>query len=327
MVFNETFGGDNPFLQVKSYSRIDTVVKKPFPKEKITIDFEPVNEDEEWEEIPLSEQIRSTISSLNEKSLKLPNEIFYVIHPKIPPSDSDIGEILSRLDVEIIDYLDKKHNAFIVRGSDEKLSKYATKEKLPKVLTDNIHVIRPVTLNDQISDGTKKDLEEERRDVIISIMPNITEENHQKYLEILNNFLIQYKYVKFSEFPEEGFYVTRIGKNHLYDLLNRSTFIHFVESVPLGLTQNTSKPVNVKKGNNPRAIISGIEPLTKSAEKPLVVVMDSGVNKIPPIGSLVEVQDSYNYATPNDISGSNGHGTPVSALLSLGEDYRALMSE
>lgn len=320
MVLEKSFDGENTFLLARSRGDADRKNKVPFPKERIEVDFEPIHEDEKWKDEPLLEQVKTTVSSLSEKPLRSPDEIFYVIHPKVPPSDSGVETILSRLDAEIIDYLDIKHKSFIVRGSDSKLAKLTKKEKLPNILTDNIHVIRPIKSQDQISSKAKKELEKKNRMAVISIMPNTSQEHHQNYIDLIKKFLSEKNCKIYSEFSEEGLFITGININEIYELLSDSTFIHFVEPVPLGISQQLKNKPQNKSKNKIKSVASGLEPLTKSNELPLVTVLDSGVNEINPLKGIVEIQDSHNYDSIYDISGNNGHGTPVASLLSLGEN-------
>jgi len=323
MVFEDSFEGENTFLQTKSTSKEDIVSKTSYPPEKVEINFEPINEDEGFKDMPLMEQIKSTVSSLSEKTIRTVDEIFYVIHPKVPPSDYGIEQILSRLDAEIVDYLDIKHTAFIVRGSDTKLFKLTEKDTLPQILSKNIHVIRPLLDRDQISPDAEKELQKENRVSVIALMPNIATENHQEHIKLLKNFLAENNFKTYSEFSDEGLFFTNMELNRIHEFVQKSTFVHFVEPVPLAFAQELKRRYSKQRRNNVKVMTSGIEPLTKSNELPLVAVLDSGVNKIDPLKSVIVTQDSYNYGTVNDVSGANGHGTPVAALLSLGENLEA----
>lgn len=319
MVSDSSFEGENNFLQTKSTSKEERKIKTPHPMEKVEIDFEPINEDQEFQNIPLMEQIKSTVSSLSEKTMRSTDEVFYIIHPKVPPSDYGVETILKRLDAEIVDYLDAKHTAFIVRGSDEKLSKLIKKDALPKILSDNIHVIRPILDKDQISITAEKKLQERNRISVIVLMPNVTKEYHTEHVELLKNYLAENNLKTYSEFADEGLFFTNMDSSTIHDFLKKSTFVHFVEPVPLAFAQELTSRQHKREKSGIKVTTSGIEPLTKASNLPIVAVLDSGVNKIEPLKNMIEVQESYKYDTIHDISGEHGHGTPVATLLTLGE--------
>ncbi|MDE1840724.1 MAG: S8 family serine peptidase [Thaumarchaeota archaeon] len=319
MVSERSFEGDNTFLQTKSTPKENRVIKTFHPMEKTEIDFEAINEDEEFQDIPLIEQIKSTVSALSEKTVKSDDEVFYIIHPKVPPSDYGIEQVLERLDAEIVDYLDAKHTTFIVRGSNARLSKLTKKDTLPQILSGNIHVIRPVLDIDQISPDAEKELQKENRISVIALMPNVAKEYNEKHAELLKNFFVENNFKTYSEFSEEGLFFTDADLSKIHEFLKKSTFVHFVEPVPLAFAQELKNAKDKQRGSS-KVMVSGMEPLTKSVDLPLVAVLDSGVNMIEPLKNIIENQDSYNYATVNDISGDNGHGTAVATLLSLGEN-------
>ena len=320
MVFQESFHGDNTFFLARSYDKADRSEKKPFPRKIKEVAFSPINNDEDWKNEQLLDQVKTTVSSIQNKTLRVPDEVFYVIHPKVAPSDSGIGVILDRLDAEIVDYLDKDHHSFIARGSDEKLSKLTKKDKLPKILTNNIHVIRPVKTEDQISSNAKKELEQKGRLAVICIMPNMSEKYRKDYVNIIKKFLLETNSKIYLEFSEEGLFVTEIDIKNIHALLDKSTFIHFIEPVPLGLSNELKNNSKSHSKNKIKSRLSGMEPLTKASELPIVTVLDSGVNEIVPLNGMVELQEAFNYADAHDISGTDGHGTPVASLLSLGEN-------
>ena len=310
----ENFEGDNPFIFAVAKEKTDRKTKSKFVPERNEVDFKPThNSENEWKRKELHDQIKSTVSSLLDKPLRLSQELFYVLHTKIPPSDPNIGIILQRLDADIVNYLDAERQAFIVKGSEKKLSSYANKEKLPKLFLENIEIFRPLLEEDQISIKSKKELEKNEKMVIISLMPNLDSDTLEKYSAMTKKFLVDLKH-EFYELEHEGLFLSKISLSEIKDLLKKSIFVHFVESAPKGIF--TSLKSTSKK--NPKAITSGIEPLTKLQENPTVVVLDSGVNKIPSLKSHIIVQDSYEYDDNNDVSGDNGHGTPVSSLLVLG---------
>jgi hypothetical protein len=101
VVSEESFHGNNTFFLARSNNKAERKEKKPFPREPKEIDFTPINNDEEWKDELLSEQVKTTVSSIQHKTLRAPDEVFYVIHPKVAPSYSDIGVILDRLKAEI----------------------------------------------------------------------------------------------------------------------------------------------------------------------------------------------------------------------------------
>lgn len=312
------FKGDNPFIRTYSRNSEDKINKGQFTPTRKEIDFIPVDEDDkEYSDKHLHDQIKSTVSSFKEKTIKHEEEIFYSIYPAVPLSDPNIETILVRLKADIID-IDTDTQEFTVRGSNTQLTKYGEKGKLPKLFMENIRMIKPLSVKQQITQKSKRYIQQ-GRPAIIGIMPNNKPEQQMEYLKLTEKYLNQKKIDNFASLEDEGLIFADISLDDILEFLDKSTFVYFVESAPFGIV-NEIKSKSKSKSSKTTSSVSMIEPLTKSYELPLVAVLDSGVNKISQLSELVVENDSYKYDNPYDITGNNGHGTPVAALLSLGED-------
>lgn len=320
------FVGSNSFFSISSRNRPNPKQKSAgYTKSHTNEPFEPFNDDTEIKDLPLMRQIRNTVSSVYDKTLKAPDEIFYVVHSKITASDSDVESVLTKLDCDIIDYLNKDHSTVLVRGSNVELTKISAKTDLPKILTNNIYSIRTLEPDDQIPNNVKQELFEQEKMIIISIMPNNNEERHKRYLNILKNFLTKKNLKLYEEELEtEGLIFTETNLDVVKELLNDSTFIHFVELVPDAIAQKIKK----KNSKSNSKIKSTASSFVKSKKKlPFVVVLDSGVNEIPQLNGLIESRDSDGYLTPDDKFEVDGHGTPIASLMCLGENLDSPVSK
>ena len=311
------FKGDNPFIRAISKNSEEKINKGQFTPTRNEIDFTPIDkEDKEYGSKHLHDQIKSTISSFKEKTIKHEEEIFYSIYPAVTLSNPDFETILTRLKADIIN-IDSNTQEFIVRGSNTQLTKYSEKEKLPKSFMENIHMIKPLSAKQQITQKSKQRIQQ-GRSAIIGIMPNNKSDQQTEYLRLTEKYLKQKKIDNFASLEYEGLIFADISLDDLLEFLDKSTFVYFAESAPFGIVNKIKS-----KSSKTASMASMIEPLTKSNEHPSVAILDSGVNKIPQLSGLVVENDSYQYDDPQDITGDDGHGTPVAALLSLGENLNS----
>ncbi|HJS68516.1 MAG TPA: hypothetical protein VJ730_03765, partial [Nitrososphaera sp.] len=126
---------------------------KPRPRGKYVPDefaFDPSEEDQEWADREIREQIGDTVSAMDRKTLRSGNEIFFLLDLKHNPSYFQVGHILKRLDASVLAYLNQTHNKMLVSASGEKLAKLHAAKKIPKYLLESIQLVRPRLSSEQL---------------------------------------------------------------------------------------------------------------------------------------------------------------------------------
>ena len=282
----EGFAGDLPFLHVASVNYSEKINKHGFPQ-PIPTKFEADGDgDLEYDSKGLHDQVKSTSSSMETRTIRYEDEIFYQIYPTAHLSNAKINEVLARLGAEIVD-IDVKTQEFVARGSSTQLAKYADKKKLPKLFLENIRRIRPIPIKQQIPEHARRIIAKDRA-AIFGIMPNNTPEMQKKYRELLVTYLRDIRTSQFVSLDEAGLVFAKIDLPQILRFLQQSTFVHFVAPVPQGITSEI-KP----KISKTRSTISTMPPTIKSDTMPVVAVLDSGVNRIRQLNDVIVDTDSH----------------------------------
>ena len=310
----EGFAGDLPFLHVASVNYSEKIDKHGFPQKPTPTKFEADGDgDLEYNRKSLHDQVKSTSSSMETRTIRYEDEIFYQIYPTAHLSNAKINDVLARLGAEIVD-IDVKTQEFVARGSSTQLAKYADKKKLPQLFLENIRRIRPIPIKQQIPEHARRIIAKDQA-AIFGIMPNNTPEMQKKYRELLMAYLRDIRTSQFVSLDEAGLVFAKIDLPQILRFLQQSTFVHFVAPVPQGITGEI-KP----KISKTRSTISTMPSTIKSDTMPVVAVLDSGVNRIRQLNDVIVDTDSHGGYNPRDITGTCGHGTSVASLLCLGEN-------
>lgn len=314
----EFYEGNDAFIFAKVIPGID---KKTRPKsgyeqpEYEEIEFDDY--EKKWQQKNVANQIKETISILDKKTLRLENEIFYVIYTKARISELEIGNILKGLKATVLAYVDRKKHALLVSASDTKLHKF-TEKAIPQYL-EKIHIIKPLDSNEQIS----KPLRDNFRVVqmaIIAVIPNIEVEKLSLYIRQLIQFLLNHQCKIYGEeLQKYGFVIVDANLDIILQATEQSTFIYKVDKVPAAIAEeirshHTGKIFSVM--NKPTPLEN--QP-TVSKNLPEIVMMDSGVNTVKQLEQIIE-RDSYLFKNLDDEYGIIGHGTPIAYLLAYGEN-------
>jgi len=316
------FSGTDDFLFVKAKKGYyEKPVGRPgnnyvAPK----IDYEKKDEDGDWASKEFVTQVSDTASFLSKKELLVENEIFYVLSSSVLPNNPDIEKSLRKLSADVLSYLDSTHNRLLVIGNKEDLTDLV-EQKIPKYVENTFHMLRPLNLKDHFA-LTLQNWQYGKKLVMISTLPNLPQEKNQQYLIEIKNFLINqgadvYNY----EFLDELFVIANVDINILKKLIDSSTLVYKVFGLPEAITKKTaiSKKLSVKPTIAEPSLFQF--PKYDVNKLPIVVVLDTGISKIPQLDNLIVSRSSFINDNLDDEESGDGHGTPISYLVSLGEEH------
>lgn len=284
------------------------------------VDYEKRVEDEDWASKEFETQVSDTASFLSKKELKIEDEVFYVLSSSVLPNNPDIEKSLTKLSANVLSYLDSTHNRLLVHGKKEDLTNLI-EQKIPKYLESTFHMLRPLNLNDHF-DSALQNWQEGKKFVIITTLPNLTKEKTRQYLLEIKNFLInQGSRVSNYEFLDELFVIANVEFSILIKLIESSTFVYKVFSLPEAITKKN--PISKKSSVKPTIAEPSLFRFPKYDvnKLPIVTVLDTGVSKIPQLNNLIVSRSSFINDDLDDEETGDGHGTPISYLVSLGEEH------
>lgn len=277
------------------------------------VDFDNENLSDR-EQQGVENQLRETTKILSSKSLRNENEIFYELYTKAKTSEYEVSDLLQRLKASVVAYLDRKRNGILVVGSNEKLQQLSNK-KTPKYLTNKVRIIKPLLKQDQVEEsittmtGVKM--------LIFSIIPNLDTISNKIYIEILKKFFDGNQIHTYGEeFQKFGFILADVTSSIVKELIEKSTFIFKINLIPEGIAQQ----IRETDGDTSPNSSTQNPPNIANPYLPTVVLMDSGVNQIPKLNSIILSRNSYNFVNLDDGHVDHGHGTPIAHLIAYGEN-------
>jgi hypothetical protein len=293
------------------------------------IKYDENEEDSEYRQKRLKDQVKSTAETLNERTLRNDDQVFFVLDFAAPPASNRVDQILNRLQADILAYLNKEHNRVLVAGSGREL--FRLYNNLPSYFKDWVHLIRPLTRSEQLS----KELsgaDPRAKLVLVRIMPNLRETDKRTYLNKLAEFLRQHgAEIYYREITgENGVIVTQTEDAVVQSLVDHSTFVYQVKPAPdaiaVKLKKSHKRKSNLKKkatrqptrngDAEPQSLGTNVDP--SSLRK--IVVLDSGANLITPLQRFIERSNFSAFNDPDDgYLRNGGHGTPISYLAAFGE--------
>lgn len=315
------FSGSDEFIFIKSKKNY---YEKPIGRpgdNYVTplIDYEKKDEDEDWASKEFKNQVSDTATFLSKKELRLKDEIFYVLSSSVLPNNSNIEKSLSKLSAEILSYIDSTHNRLLVRGYGKKLTSLAS-QAIPKYVETTFHMLRPLNIKDHLS-SSLQNWQEGKKFVIISVPPNLTKEKNEQYLSEIKTFLIQNKVNVLDYESLNGiFVIADVDFKIVKKLIDSSTFVYKIFALPDAIIKKMS--ITNKSSKKPILAESTIFRFPKYDlnKLPIVVVLDTGVSKIPQLNNLIVSRSSFINDDLDDEENDDGHGTPISHLVSLGEE-------
>lgn len=313
MVEDDLSGQDDfIFAIVESKSKIQKKMKPGggFPP-KIEI-YEPSDDDdEEWTSKSFDKQVEGTLNTLNKKTMKSDDQIFFVVGTNVSSSSPFIDQVLKKLDAEIISFYNPEHDKILLSSTKTALDE--VQEKIPKYLQNYVRMIRPLSFNEQVSDILRRDWKDKQM-VVINMMPNIDETKLANYVAQTRNFLTGNNTAVYEDdLGDDGLVFAESDFTTIKQLVEESTFVYRVQAVPQGLAES----IKVKHKKKIEAIPTSLDENTNNL--PTVIVMDTGVNPISSLSGIIIDRQSHGFSDPDDSHDNLGHGTAVASLSTFGE--------
>jgi hypothetical protein len=268
----------------------------------------------------LDRKFRNTVSKIRCKDIKDPEAVYLVVEFSKESSDNKKNGVIQKLDAKVHDYLDKKHNTALVSVSASFAKRYE-RRNLPIGTKEPLIDIRELKLDEQISKGIRKvpEWETTPRSILVHTIPNVDVETTQKYVgEVAKYLKLSQQYISWSN-PKQGMLLANLQKTSAETLLEKTNVVYKLEPLPLGIATSIIAKKPTLRSAKP-ASLTPIAELGQVTSLPLVCVADTGLNNISQLSHVTAARSKENdFATPDD-SDANGHGTPISYLVSFGEE-------
>jgi len=326
----------DPFIFVKSITEPRKTIKKPaWPARYERTEYVPIGDDEiEWVSNSMEEQIKSTVSSFEEKKLKDDKRVYlvlgisaqYTINDRYPSRIlkyvfyPEILNVLTRLSAEIISYLNDDHTRILISCPLSCLSNFLLKKKYETKYFQNVKRIGPLLPDEQLSSSLFQDKKwlTESTNIVIQLIPNLDSE----ILKLYSKSMIEYLR-KTTDIVEpifnNNFILTNLGQEQTDDLLRYSNFVFKVSEAPKGMSAGALENAGASFSKLLKTTPSD-RPINRSS-LPVICILDSGVNDIPPLKGFLVARDGYRqFPNFDDDLGQNGHGTPIAYIAAFGDD-------
>jgi hypothetical protein len=331
----------NSFIFVKSTTTDDRSAKGPtWSKKEFERSYEPTyDEDKEWIQKDMKEQIMSTVSSLQEKDLKDREKVYIVLGVEsqfVPNEDqskirktifySNTLRLIRNISAEILCYLNKEHTNLLVSCRLCDLTHLLNKRKFRTKYFDTVKRISPLLPKEQISKHLQEDSEwtAQSKEILIELIPNISTEKKSEYAKrVIQRLADLYKPA--NSYYDEDFIITELDETSTKELLKSCNLIFRVTEIPRGvLEQFRNAP---KRGRKPKTTTiqgkaSSVQSQKSPKPLPVVCILDSGVSSISQLdGLLITPLDGYRQIPRfDDDYRQRGHGTPIAYLTIFGEN-------
>jgi hypothetical protein len=298
--------------------------------------YEPTEEEEEWVEKNINEQIKSTVSDIVEKKMKDTQSVYIVlgVSTKLFPAlrgsidkrrqvfDQDTLTVLTRLSAEVLAYLNVEHSKLLISCPLSKLVEVLNKERYSKKYFQSVKRIGPLLFEEQVSESLRKDSQWTRaaKPLLIQLIPNISNVKKKDYASKLMEYMKRTG-AETLESENDEFISVSLAQEPLMGLLQASNFVFKVSDALKGCVENARSSIKRMRNKRARSVrgVSSSMDFQNSDELPMICLLDSGVDDIPQLNGLVCSKDGYPYNDLGDGCKGAGHGTPIACLAVLGE--------
>ena len=249
---------------------------------------------------------------------------YFVVDFGVRADHPSANKLLTRLQSKLLTFLDQKKTRALVASEIEALSQTVkSRKEIPPSLAKLAFNIRSMRITEQID---KRILDDETwktksRDVDIYVVPNVSIEKVERYVNLARKFLHDSKSeihsVLIERFSGSGMLSVKTDFPTTSKLLQKSSFVYKVHQTPIiGIQKEigalTHRPEKENATKNP---MKRKNPTSKNLSE--VCVLDTGVNLITPLAPLVSDRSSEP-SMPN-ADDHDDHGTPVAYLVAFGE--------
>jgi len=328
----------NDFIFIKSKTDSKTHEKSTYGTKGIEIPYEPWEGEEDWVDKGIEEQITSTISNVKTKKL-IDDERVYVVlglstsyNPrkdgkpvKVHVFNVDVKQVLTQLSAKILAYLNPEHSKLLVSCPFSSLAEILESEKYDSKYFHNVKRISPLTFKEQVSGDLRQDNEwrTATKPILIQLVPNLPNQIRQQYVTEIMEYL-QKSLAEPIDYDNTGFITASLNREAATELLQTSNFVLKISEIPQGVLEKlrvTKRRSHVRSKFVVEGATSSMDTENSaSSNLPIICLMDSGVNDIPPLNGLVIQKDGYLFNDLGDGGKNDGHGTPVACLAIYGEE-------
>ena len=196
----------------------------------------------------LDGKVKATTSSLRQKEIRDPSNLYFVIQIEEEATASKIQNALEKLSATVHSHLDREHKLLLVSVSEQQLSTYED-EGLPRVIKEPLVDFRELMPWEQIS----KELEGEEwvrtpRPVILHLIPNIETQLATSYLDRLSRYFesMKCKVLPVSH-PDDGMLLAHIDRKVAEDLLKRANYVFKIHGLPSGILSHVRSPKRISR--------------------------------------------------------------------------------
>jgi len=334
---NSSISSDFIFIKSETSSKKESR-KAAWPSAEFEeIAYEPTEEEEEWAEKDIKEQIRLTVSNIMKKEMK-DNQNLYVVlgvSTNLFPAkkgsidkrrqvfDPDMLTVLKRLSAVVLAYLNIEHNKLLISCPLSKLTEILKTERYSKKYFQGVKRIGPLVFEEQVSEHLRQDSEWIRvaKPLLIQLIPNIPSDKRREYVSKLVEYVRKIG-TETLDSENEGFVSVSLAQKPIKELLQTSNFVFRVSEVPQGYVESarsSRKRMRSQRAQTVKGISSSADFQVSDNELPMICLLDSGVNDIPQLNGLVISKDGYRFQDLDDGCKDAGHGTPIACLAVLGE--------
>lgn len=292
-------------------------------------------EEQDWAKQEIGTQISSTLSAIQATTLRSKEQAYFVIGllgKQTTHEDGSKGtlhvftrqsrDLLALLSAEILAYLSPTHDRILVSCPFGDLAKLSEAKSFKSPQFKPVKRFSPLFYNELVDDNlAQKGLWQDSKPIAIHIMPNIPDSLARDYLKALIDYLkAQNETLDWDDF---GTVFASLTGEETKKLLYDSNFVFNISEIPKGTAEKLRKKGTTRRKKSSHSKIVGIVSSisgTSPSPLPLVCLMDTGVNPISQLESVVIQKDGlFAFRDFNDGFTNGGHGTPVACLASLGE--------
>jgi len=277
------------------------------------IQHEDTEEDVQWTAEGVYNQISKTYEKIIEDEIRDDEFAYYIMEFSSSVSHDNSKKVLKKFDGKILLHINPLKSRVLIESPLNILEEIRAKKPL-KYIEKNIHLIRPLNINEQfLIDIEDEEWIRKNKEILIQIMPNITDEKRINYIDKILKHIDDLK-IERTENPSDpflkskGIITAKASVNQCRHILKNTNIVYKIYSSS-----------RIKKGGNLSNIILNKSNFRDEDKKYKICVMDTGLNNIQQLENCIDDISFEN--TFDDGSDLDTHGTLISCLIVHGEGY------
>jgi len=298
--------------RIEKESKPYTKTGRPYPPKGAP--HEDDADDLSWRKDGVYVQISKTYEGIKNKEVRDEEFAYYLLETSFDVNHPNSKKVINKLKAKILFHIDLRKNRVLVESPLETLREITENRHL-KYIEKNIHLIRPLRVNEKLSE-TNIDIEWLNRNpnIIIEIIPNINGEKRAEYIQKVLKYVANQgvEIIKSSSdkyLKSKGLITAKASLSQSRTIAENTNLIYRIFKSPK--IRKSSSYVNTS--------IVGRNFTNRSGNLYKVCIVDTGVEDIPQLLSLIENISYENFFT--DGKDQDNHGTPISCLVTHGEGF------